>query len=81
MRLLGRVGSSVKWRMCRGVKVAEAKTIRVRLVRSMIGRPEKQRVVLRGMGLTKLQKAVQLLDTPQIRGMLNKVQHLVRVEE
>ncbi len=81
MRLLGRVGSSVKWRMCRGVKVAEAKTIRVQLVRSMIGRPEKQRVVLRGMGLTKMQKTVQLPDTPQIRGMLNKVQHLVRVEE
>ena len=67
--------------MCRGVKVAEAKTIRVRLVRSMIGRPEKQRVVLRGMGLTKMQKTVQLPDTPRIRGMLNKVQHLVRVEE
>jgi large subunit ribosomal protein L30 len=81
VRLLERVGSSVKWRRCRGVKVAEAKTIRVRLVRSMIGRPEKQRVVLRGMGLTKMQKTVQLPDTPQIRGMLNKVQHLVRVEE
>jgi large subunit ribosomal protein L30 len=46
----------------------------------MIGRPEKQRLVLRGMGLTKLQKAVQLPDTPQIRGMLAKVQHLVRIE-
>ena len=61
--------------------MAEAKTIRVQLVRSMIGRPEKQRVVLRGMGLTKMQKTVQLLDTPQIRGMLDKVRHLVRVEE
>jgi len=60
--------------------VAEAKTIRVRLVRSMIGRPEKQRVVLRGMGLTKMQKMVQLPDTPQVRGMLDKVKHLVRVE-
>jgi len=53
----------------------------VRLVRSMIGRPEKQRVVLRGMGLTKMQKRVQLPDTPQVRGMLDKVKHLVRVEE
>jgi len=63
------------------MKVAEAKRIVVRLVRSMIGRPEKQRVVLRGMGLTKMQKRVQLPDTPQVRGMLDKVKHLVRVEE
>ena len=60
--------------------MADAAKIRVRLVRSMIGRPEKQRLVLRGMGLTKLQKAVQLPDTPQVRGMLDKVKHLVRVE-
>ena len=60
--------------------MAEAATIPVRLVRSMIGRPEKQRLVLRGMGLTKLQKVVQLPDTPQVRGMLDKVKHLVRVE-
>ena len=60
--------------------MAETATITVRLVRSMIGRPEKQRLVLRGMGLTKLQKAVQLPDTPQVRGMLDKVKHLVRVE-
>ena len=58
-----------------------AKRIVVRLVRSMIGRPEKQRVVLRGMGLTKMQKTVLLPDTPQVRGMLDKVKHLVRVEE
>jgi len=60
--------------------MAEAKKITVRLVRSMIGRPEKLRLVLRGMGLTKLQKVVQLPDTPQVRGMLDKVKHLVRVE-
>jgi large subunit ribosomal protein L30 len=60
--------------------MVEAKKITVRLVRSMIGRPEKQRLVLRGMGLTKLQKVVQLPDTPQVRGMLDKVKHLVRVE-
>jgi large subunit ribosomal protein L30 len=60
--------------------MVEAKKITVRLVRSMIGRPEKQRLVLRGMGLTKLQKVVQLPDTPQVRGMLYKVKHLVRVE-
>jgi large subunit ribosomal protein L30 len=60
--------------------MAEAEKITIRLVRSMIGRPEKQRLVLRGMGLTKLQKVVQLPDTPQVRGMIDKVKHLVRIE-
>jgi large subunit ribosomal protein L30 len=60
--------------------MAEGAKMTVRLVRSMIGRPEKQRLVLRGMGLTKMQKSVQLPDTPQVRGMINKVKHLVRVE-
>jgi len=47
----------------------------------MIGRPEKQRKVLRGMGLTKLNKTVELEDTPSIRGMVNHVSHLVEAEE
>lgn len=54
--------------------------IAVRLTRSAIGRPEKQRVVLRGMGLTKLRKMVELPDTPQTRGMIEKVRHLIRIE-
>ncbi len=60
--------------------MAEALKVTVWLVRSMIGRPEKQRLVLRGMGLTKLQQSVQLPDTPQVRGMIDKVKHLIRVE-
>ena len=60
--------------------MAEGGTIKVRLVRSMIGRPEKHRAVLRGMGLTKMQQTVQLADTPQTRGMIKKVSHMVRVE-
>jgi large subunit ribosomal protein L30 len=60
--------------------VAEHTTITIRLIRSMIGRPEKHRLVLRGMGLTKVHKVVVLPDTPQTRGMIAKVQHLVRVE-
>jgi large subunit ribosomal protein L30 len=46
----------------------------------MIGRPEKHRAVLRGMGLTKINKAVHVPDTPQMRGMVEKVKHLVRVD-
>lgn len=60
--------------------MAEHGMIKVRLVRSMIGRPEKHRAVLRGMGLTKMQQTVQLADTPQTRGMIQKVSHMVRVE-
>jgi large subunit ribosomal protein L30 len=58
-----------------------SETLRVTLVRSMIGRPEKHRRVLRGMGLTKLNKTVELEDTAPVRGMINTVSHLVKVEE
>lgn len=47
----------------------------------MIGRPEKHRRVLRGMGLTKLNRTVELEDTPAIRGMVEKVSHLVKIED
>jgi len=55
--------------------------VKVKMIKSEIGRPEKQRKVLRGMGLNKLNSCVTLKDTPQIRGMINKVIHLVSVEE
>jgi len=58
-----------------------AGTLKITMVKSMIGRPEKHRKVLRGMGLTKLNKTVKLEDTPSIRGMVNKVSHLVEAEE
>ncbi|MBP7016546.1 MAG: 50S ribosomal protein L30 [Deltaproteobacteria bacterium ADurb.Bin022] len=57
------------------------KMLKITKVKSVIGRPEKQRKILKGMGLTKLNKTVTLEDTPQIRGMINKVTHLVSVEE
>ena len=55
--------------------------LKVTLVKSMIGRPEKHRRVLRGMGLTRINKTVELEDTPAIRGMIHKVSHLVKAEE
>jgi len=58
-----------------------AAMLKVTLVKSMIGRPEKHRKVLRGMGLTKLNRTVELQDTPAIRGMINAVSHLVKTEE
>lgn len=55
--------------------------LKITLVKSFIGRPEKQRKVLRGMGLTRLNRGILLNDTPEIRGMVNKVSHLVTMEE
>ena len=53
--------------------------IKIKLIRSNIGRPRKHRAVLRGMGLTKVNKVVTLQDTPETRGMIKKVSHLVEV--
>jgi large subunit ribosomal protein L30 len=58
-----------------------AGVLKISLVKSMVGRPEKHRKVLRGMGLTKMNRTVELEDTPSIRGMVQKVIHLVKVEE
>lgn len=55
--------------------------LKVTLVKSMIGRPEKHRKVLRGMGLTRISKSIVLDDTPASRGMVNVVSHLVHAEE
>jgi large subunit ribosomal protein L30 len=55
--------------------------LKIKLIKSMIGKPEKQRRVLRGMGLTRLNRTVELADTPAIRGMIRQVSHLVKAEE
>lgn len=55
--------------------------LKVTLVRSHIGRPPKQKAVLNGIGLKKVNKIVVLQDTPEVRGMIRKVAHLVRIEE
>jgi large subunit ribosomal protein L30 len=57
------------------------KQLRITLVRSLIGRPEKQRRTVRALGLGKLNSQVVHPDTPSIRGMVRQVEHLVRVEE
>lgn len=55
--------------------------ISVKQIKSGIGRSEKQRATLRGLGLLKLNQERVLQDTPEIRGMLNKVGHLVSWQE
>jgi len=64
--------------LVRGDNVAKLK---ITLVRSLIGKPENQRVTVRTLGLRKLNSSVVQEDNPQIRGMVNKVSHLLRVEE
>ena len=55
-------------------------TVKVTLVKSPIGFKDNQEVVIRGLGLRKLNTSVELKDTPAIRGMIHKVRHLVEVE-
>jgi large subunit ribosomal protein L30 len=56
-------------------------TLEITLKKSRIGSPEKIRATLIGLGLTRTNKTVVRQDTPEIRGMLHKVQHLVEVKE
>lgn len=56
-----------------------SETIKVTLVKSGIGRSKKIRETLRGLGLTKLNKTVELQNTPAIRGMIEKVTFLVKL--
>ena len=54
--------------------------LKVTLVRSGINRPEAQKLTMRGLGLTRMNKTVVLNDTPAVRGMIKKIVHLVHVE-
>jgi large subunit ribosomal protein L30 len=59
----------------------EPKKLKITLVKSAIARPGKHKAVVIGLGLRKLNHSVVRLDTPQIRGMINKISHLILVEE
>lgn len=54
--------------------------LKITLVRSTICTPKKHRDVVAGLGLSKLNQSVQRADNPEIRGMINKVAHLLTVE-
>jgi len=55
-------------------------TIRVRQIKSGIGYAKDQKATLVGLGLRRMNQVVELEDTPSVRGMINKVCHLVRIE-
>jgi len=56
-------------------------TVKVTQTGSPIGRQKYQRDTLKGLGLNKMHKTRELEDTPSVRGMINKVKHLISVEE
>lgn len=60
--------------------MADKKTVRVTQIGSPIRRPKDQRQTLIGLGLNKMHKTRELEDTPSVRGMIDKVKHLVRVD-
>ena len=61
--------------------MAKKKMLKVTQTGSPIRRPQDQRATLKGLGLNKMHRSRVLEDTPAIRGMINKVSHMVQVEE
>ncbi len=62
-------------------KEASARTLRVTWVRSAIGYTKDQKATVKALGLRRLHQTVEHKDTPALRGMLNKVIHLLKIEE
>ncbi|CAB5505225.1 LSU ribosomal protein L30p (L7e) [uncultured Gammaproteobacteria bacterium] len=63
-------------------KVAAKKnTVSVTLVKSFYGRLPSHRATITGLGLKRINHTVELLDTPEVRGMINKVSYLLKVED
>ncbi len=59
----------------------ETKKIKIQWYRSAIAAPEKHKVIVRSLGLTRLNQVVERPDTPAVRGMVAKVPHLLRIVE
>ena len=56
-----------------------AQTVKVQLVKGLIGTRESHRATVRGLGLRRVNSVAELEDTPSVRGMINKVSYLVKV--
>ena len=61
--------------------MAESKKIQVKLIRSMNGRLKKHQACVRGLGLKKMHQTVEVIDTPENRGMINKVSYMLETKE
>ena len=62
-------------------KKAAGKALRVTLVKSPIGYKKDQKATVRALGLNRMNQTVEHNDSPAVRGMLNKISHLIKVEE
>ena len=62
-------------------KDTSSKALRVTLVKSPIGYNKSQKATVRALGLRRMNQTVEHNDTPAVRGMLNKINHLIKVEE
>lgn len=58
-----------------------AKKLKITQTKSIIDRPKDQKATIKALGLSRPNRSVEKEDSPQIRGMINKVRHLVKVEE
>ena len=58
-----------------------AKTVKITQVKSSIGRLPKHRATLKGLGLRRIRHTVELEDTPSVRGMINAVSYMIKVED
>ena len=67
--------------MAKAKKTGSTGVIKVKMIGSVIGCPEKQRATVRGLGLRRMHQVVERADTPAIRGMVNAVPHLVSIVE
>jgi large subunit ribosomal protein L30 len=61
--------------------MADAKKVKVTLIKSRFGRLKAHRACVAGLGLRRINHTVEVLDTPENRGMINKVSYLLRVED
>lgn len=61
--------------------MAEAKKLRVTLIRSVHGRLKKHKDCVRGLGLRRMHHTVEVINTPETRGMINKVSYMLECEE
>ena len=61
--------------------MAKAKTVKVTLVKSKHGRLKNHQACVSGLGLRRMHQTVEVLDTPETRGMINRISYLLRVEE
>mgnify|MGYP002386550589 FL=1 len=70
-----------QWRKCLTVSnISDMSKIRVTQIKSKIGQPERQKRILAALGIKKMHQTVEHENTPQIMGMVQKLKHLVKVE-